>query len=787
MKRIASTGWLPLILATRTLTSLAAPADQEPWPNVTQAEVQQLLEKSGSDWQRKISGRRPRLYLDADQWEAFQKTINSSAEETERWRTYFFKIADQVAQEPVIGYSPPESKVSPKNSLSEAHQELWQRGVAGDIITLALAARLSDHPAYAKKLHNQVMEACGYPSWGIVFPNQDLACAHMVRAISIAYDWCGDLFSAEEKDVIRRTIGDRAGALLEGLYGKRWWSNRYTENHNHIDASSLGIAGVSFFDELPQAPEWLAAAECNFDRVFHYVNADGSSPEGVPYWSYGMSAILQYIEASRPYTGSDRLYQAAYLRNAVSYRLAVTNPGLRGLPPWGDADNNDFSGPQHILYRFARQYSDSSAQYMADNLPIAPNGGGEIAAFTLLWHDPKIPAVAPESLDFHLSDLDMMTTRSSWGKDGYILALKSGFTNRNHSHLDAGALVFGWGDDWLLKTPGYGRGHTQPGFWQNNLKEGGGRWKFFSNSTESESTLLINNKNQRAFSDSRALIDHYLSSPGQCWTSVDLSGAYDDIQQLKRNVFHRRGDYMLIWDEIRAQEPVSAEWLAQVPPSAEANGATIIIRSKDRGLRITNLGAGTPFEKRRPSSPYVDIPETQQQTYSSRIETKDNHFAVLLEPVSVTGGPPLDASLSTLPGIGRIILRSEEWTDTLCFSQTGDAVEMAVGNEKDSPAATVEARYALWRLRGSTWDTLLSIGSRHWNLSFLKMNSHSSFDAALEQGPNETWILQLSTPFEGTLTLPHSHALYDGSGHRITFAKDPVKLDPGTYLLKQSD
>ena len=171
------------------------------------------------------------------------------------------------------------------------------------------------------------------------------------------------------------------------------------------------------------------------------------------------------------------------------------------------------------------------------------------------------PGNPPRELDARLVANDMVTTRSGWGAEDYLLSIKAGHTNRNHSHLDAGALALAFGDEWVLVAPGYGKGGGEGAFWDRS--KSGRRWNFFSNASESHATLLINGKNQRADENARATVTEFFSTPEWNVTTVDLTEAYRDVSQVERQVVHRRGEYILVFDSVTAPQPVSVEWLAQ--------------------------------------------------------------------------------------------------------------------------------------------------------------------------------------------------------------------------------
>ena len=636
-------GSLGLVLLLCLVTAVPrAAADVVHRGPPARADVLDIVARDLSAWRAKLPPARPRLYFDAESWRSLRQRYDTS---TGLERHYFDAVlsgAATVAASPVPHYSSPD-EVSRETGLSpfEAEQELWMRSVGNNMVTLSLALRLRDDPAVRRALHDTVVDACAYPQWGMSFnaPSCDLAAGHIGRGIAVAYDWHYDLWTEAERQTIKDTIRTRMNAMNAAGYGSIFWAGKYAENHNNVDMAAVGLCGLAFFDEIPEAPEWTAHAFANFERVAAECNADGSSEEGVPYWSYGMSFTLQYLEGVRHLLDTRKLYNAPYFRNSIATRLHASTPDLAGTAPWGDAVPRDYYGPHQMLYRLADEYHDGAGQYLANHLPFTPgNGDGdEDVVWTALWYNPALDEKTPAELD-HLAEVaGTVSSRGSWAKDDYQLCVKAGFTNRNHSHLDAGALAFAFGHEWLLTTPGYGRGKGDPQFWETR----GGRWNYFSNATESHCTLLIDGKNQKFDPDARGRIESFDADGDFVKIGCDLTGAYDAVTRVRRDVIHRRGEYVLVVDEIEAPAAVTAEWLAQVPPAAKADGGRLAVVGKTGRLDVEAiLPADATFAVRNPTSKHVDVSPERLKTYATRQTGKTLRFATLLVPSRNAESPP---------------------------------------------------------------------------------------------------------------------------------------------------
>ncbi len=639
------------------------------------------VSKEQEAWKRQLPASRPRLFFRAGEVEALRERFRRADGRERQLFDDLLATARKIAAEPPPVYRPPEELVRPPNfTLYAAQEENWMRPIGDNMVALSLAALLVDEPALKEKLRELVLTACAFPQWGLRPKNGDLAAGHVSRGVSIAYDWHPALWSETEKKTIRDTIRERVITLNSKLYIPEGWGGHYQLNHNHVGANGIGLTAVAFFGEIPEAAEWMAAALTNFEKVAKYSNADGSSPEGVPYWSYAASYILQFIEGADPVLGTRRLYDAPFFRNMAAYRLHSSTSGFAGTLTYGDSVPRDYYGPQHFLHRVASHFRDSGAQYLAAALPFKIQGGNDGVAFAALWYDASVPATPPATLDHHQTVADIVTFRSGWTDTDYLVALKSGFTNRNHSHLDAGAITWAFGSEWLINTPGYGSGFGNPAFWQRR----GPRWTYFSNATESHATLLIDGENQLFTEEARGTVDAFLSGSRWTWTSVDLREAYRNVKSARRSLLHRRGDYVLVWDQVETPKTAQVEWLAQTPPAGRIDDGRVFIDGKAGSLEIRPLlPADAAFAPRKPTSATIDVGENRIRSSALSQQTQSAEYLVALIP-SFSGSSATVASLelAEVKG-GRLAdIRGSGWRDLVFVPSIGqrEPAEASLGS-----------------------------------------------------------------------------------------------------------
>lgn len=746
---------------------------------ITPQEVAVFRSEHEAGWKAKIGNGGTRLFFRESDWPAVLEKVRSIDGPCKQWRILATQTADSLIKQPIPAYLPPESFIGPETSVTQAEEELWQRPVGANIMFLSFMAKLDGNPKYTEYLHDLVLAALRFDTWGHgKWKDNDLAAANIVRGVAVAFDWQRDIFTENEQVFIKNTMARRVPALINGLYGKIFWGNQYRSNHNQICCAAMGLAGLAFLEEIPAAGDWLSAALLDYPRIASSMNADGSSEEGVGYWSYGMNSILLFIEGTRTITDSSLLYKAPFLKNAARYRLACSTPGFNGTLMWGDSTGNDFYGPQQILYRLASEYRDESAQYLSDHLPFIPRGSvgsSDVLITTLLWYNSAIKGSAPAQMDSLIGDWGVIISRSGWKNTDYLFSLKAGINNANHSHLDAGAIAFNFGGTWLLTSPGYGD-HGGPGFWDREGK----RWTYFTNATESHCTLLVNGTNQRFAADAGGVVKSMISTPDAMMAEVDLTQAYDGVKSVIRRVYHRRGEYILVLDDCEAPDAVKVEWLAQVPPLAVVKEGVIDVKSgSGESLRIEMLGAPASFKERSPNSPWFNLSPGKLKTLAASAEGKQVRFISLLQPF-FAGKPHQTWHATVEKSAEKIIIRM------LCGSDT-DIIEYIpgpknIGNLGNSQTGGIgnfiSVRNGDNRLTSIIMTSAVEMHCPRLSFHFLK-----PVNASVTSGEDGTCNIDLDNDIEGTIQTDSEYMLqgedaqYIPNGKKVYFLK-------GRYFLR---
>ncbi len=799
---------LLILIATLGILSLSLPSANASINPLTTQEVQNVVTNDVPGWKSNLPSQRPRLLLTKQEYNALPaRYANATGRELELFealiaqadfimtKDFEWYYADRTVAEQMERYSITEFA---------AREELWIRQVGDDLITLTVAAQITNDASYKNRIKAIIAEAVDYDSWGEPHPYVNLAAGHLSLGMSLAYDWHYDFFTEPEKGDIRDAITVRVGQIYSAFFASNSWVVNIESNHNHVAAAGAGYAGLAFMEEISAADYWSAAAYLNFERVVDLNNADGSMTEGVSYWSYGVSRIFQYIDGISHVIPTNSFYNSDFYKNGGHFRLHSATSGYGAALSFGHAVEKDYVGPHHILYRLASEHNNTVAQYLADNLPFEPQGNGPAKAFAVLWYTSSIEATPPSTLDNHLPVADIVTMRSGWSDNDYLLAIKSGFTNRSHSHLDAGAITWAVGSEWMIDTPGYGDMTGQSSFWKRypgTSEEGA--WDYFSNATESHSTLLVNGKNQLHTETSRSTVVDFLSTPTMGLANIDMLEAYEDVSQIKRAILHRRGDYALVWDTVQAPSTATVEWLLKMPEAGYTVGHKAYISGASRGLEVRCLyPTDANFYDRQHDSLYMDLNDPgRRQVAAIEQEGTEVNFLVALLP-NTYGQPDSVHAITTnsSQGVQRANISGNHWEDRVLLAESTSttpvrgvlrlntftpiaSAENLLSQDISNSAIGFSAQAANVRFINGRPDTALFCDATEINMPGWKFALASPTSLSLRNINSSSCIVTVAEP--GAIVIQTT------PGYAFTsLADDAVvsgELAPGDYLLSVPD
>ncbi|UCF38168.1 MAG: heparinase II/III family protein [Acidobacteriota bacterium] len=504
---------------------------------------------------------RPRLFFRHDGLERLRMQITS----THRAKWEKLKSAADAA----LGQVPPAFRKPRVGGDSTRpgtlnDEMLWQRQYGYKLPGMALVALLDGSPRYFELTRRWALQPATYPLWGAgLYENTGLAAKHQLFGISIAYDWLYDRWSTEDRIALRETLR-RHGRILyeaaEGINDRGWWKDTWRQNHAWNGYQALAVTAIALMGEEPDAETWLKKALWGGRHIVQELEDEGAYEEGLPYWGYGMEALVRFLEAVTPYSEED-FYSYDYFSNTYLFRLHLAGPDVGQIANFGDGRTTDWHAMETTMYRLAAQYRNPVTQWLADSMPDRTDL--DASCWGLLWYDAeiqgKLPQDTPRSHVFR--ETGFAGARTDWTTEAMTLHLRSGVADVSHSHLDVNNFLLNVAGEWLLKDYGYGR--VGPGYFNKQMI-------YFNTGTPGHNCLVIDGKDQRKDHDSVGKITDAVDTGEMVWWRSDATACYEGSESVVRDlVMLRPGADDLEWgavvirDQARTTSPASFDFLLQ--------------------------------------------------------------------------------------------------------------------------------------------------------------------------------------------------------------------------------
>ncbi len=520
------------------------------------------FQNSAEDVNAKIAASgRPRLFFRKDRLDRLRDLIRTS--HSGKWMKLKAAVDAALKDEPPE-YRPPRMGGDSTRPGTLNDEMLWQRTYGYRLPGMVLVALLDEDPRYFELVRKWALKPGTYPTWGAgIYENTGLAAKHQLFGISIAYDWLYARWPDADRALLQKTLRERGRILYEaaeGINDRGWWKEAWRQNHAWNGYQALAVTAIALAGEEPAAGNWLAKALWGGGHIVAELPDEGAYEEGIPYWGYGMEALMRFIEAIRPYSGED-FYSHAYFRNTHLFRLYMAGPAMPEIANFGDGRTTDWHAIRTIMYRLASEYRNGLTQWLAESLPDRPDI--DAACWELLWYDPEVMARIPE--DQPLSHVFRHTgfagARTSWRPDALTLHLRSGKADVSHSHLDVNNFLLNAGGRWLLRDYGYGK--VGPGYFNKSTI-------YLSTGTWGHNCLVIDGKHQRRDDDSAGIITDAVDEGGLLWWRSDATRCYEGAESAVRELILVRptseaGKWgaVVVRDLARTSEPASYDFMLQ--------------------------------------------------------------------------------------------------------------------------------------------------------------------------------------------------------------------------------
>lgn len=367
-----------------------------------------------------------------------------------------------------------------------------QNNVAFAIAEAALAYAVDRRPEYLSAAKSWTLAAIDYEPWGYTYnkPNTDLAAGHLLYAIGWAYDLLYDELTPAERARIRGSLERHANLVYEAFAPAEGRAHAFTQNHDFIPTSGLGVAALALMGESRDAERWAALARAHHHRTGQLLSPDGYFYEGMEYWIFSMPWLVHFLDAWEHSTG-ESLWERDAFRNWKTYLAHTLLPDGQTVVDFGDiwegaltrskrGDDYQRAYPGgtlqsnfNVMYRVAARLKDPQAQAVAERYARFRHSNLE-EFWTLLWRDPTLKEAAIEEIPLahHFRDSGVVFARTSWEAEATVVAFKAGppeghrvasllpmipewRLDSGHAHPDAGSFVIWAHGRYLTGDTGY--------------------------------------------------------------------------------------------------------------------------------------------------------------------------------------------------------------------------------------------------------------------------------------------------------------------------------------------
>lgn len=570
----------------------------------------------------------PRLLATAKDFDTLKQIIARNAE-VKKWHDKVRADAVGILRTEPSKYEIPDGKRLLATS----------RRVLGRVRTLALIYRLDGGKEFADRAWRELKTAADFKDWN---PRTFLDTAEMTHAFAIGYDWLYDVWTPEQREILRNAIVEKGFKPALPFYREKRSFVALEHNWNQVCNGGIGMGALALADVEPaMCGMILHGAIESLPRAMRHFGPDGAWAEGPGYWDYATSYNCVFLAALDSALGTDFcLSKIPGFSKTGAFPVYFTSPTGR-LFNYADTPSAKFGGASQLFWFASKFKQPAFAAYDLKFADASPQ------ALDLIWGAAwaeKKPKMAAYPTARYFRNSEVVTMRSAWNDpNATFVGFKAGDNKVNHVHLDLGSFVLdALGHRWAVD---FG-----PDDYNLHNYFGKGRWDFYRLRAEGHNTLVIN-PGAQPDQDPRAAarITRFESKADTAFAITDLSHAYAaQAGKVVRGIKLLDRKQVLIEDEVNAPKPSEIWWFMHTPAKIQTgtDGDAMLSIGGERlwvkilspaNVRFTTKPAG-PL----PTSPRLDGQRVnKEQTLAIHLEkVTQARVTVLLVPLRAGKNPP---------------------------------------------------------------------------------------------------------------------------------------------------
>jgi hypothetical protein len=647
-------------------------------PELPLPDVKQLRDK--------LAKVRPRLFLGGSRLADIREQARKGT--VSQW-DFFLTAANDALKEDLY----PEPKGYPNGEfIVEDWRRIYRPGKMGSahLARLALAYKITGEGKYLEGARRWMMNLASWDPTGIVSHDvaqldgsqgNDEASMPVLERMALAWDWIGNDLTPKERARILAVMPERGNQVLRLLKKQDFLSHPFS-NHEGRVLAFLGLAGLSFLGDLPEAEEWLDyVLRCYLTSFPAWGGDAGGWAQGIGYWAAYVNWLSSFAEALRGATEVDILRRPFYHNNG--YFPVYFHPPYAPMGAFGDAGDGAPSLHEKLLIDyFAEVFQDPVLKWHASSIksevPKVTYAREErmwnewfLEDLVSLWRagtervKPQVPRGEPDSR--HAADIGWVAMHTALGdaeKDVWVLFKSSRFGSFSHSHGDQNSFqLHAWGEALAIDSgyyPSYGSPHHV----------------LWSRQTRAHNDLLVDGRGQPPFDwNASGTIDFYDRQGAVTLVRGQAAAAYnrpqdpDSIELWKKHLpepipsmeprvdsfdrtlaFLASGDQplLVVYDQIKTAGPASFDWLLHSLQEMKVDPATgSILITKGKAHLAVKLISMTPLDFSqfggfpvKPEERAAGAPDQWHLTARTKTKTPEAKFLAILAPYREGQKPP---------------------------------------------------------------------------------------------------------------------------------------------------
>jgi len=528
------------------------------------------------------------------------------------------KKADKALAKPVPLEEPPRYPKDIKKGSDEWRKIWWgnrtyvQKALGG-AAELAFTWQLGGDVTYGQEARRILMACAGWdPKGSTGYRYNDEAGMPFNYYFSRTYTFVNALLSEEEKKQCIAVMKIRGDEMYKHLHPRHLW-NPYS-SHSNRAWHFLGEMGIAFYDEIPEAAEWVWFAANVFANVYPVWNDDdGGWHEGLSYWSSYVGRFTWWADIMQSALGINA-FDKPYFSKVGYYPIYVAPPGtLSG--GFGDCTTGFRSSScAGLVAVLAAQAGNPYWQWYAEAHKQSGFGNDYVGFMrsSLSKVEAQSPAELPSSRVFNgIGQAFMNTDLTDASKNIQVHFKSSPFGTQSHGYNAQNSFLLYVGGERLFlrsgKRDSYGSDHHKNWMWH----------------TKSDNCITIDGESQgRRRADAIGEITRFETAPEFDYVVGEAAGAYGGkMKRFTRRILFIKPDAVVIWDSLEAPEASAFEWRLHTANEMTINGP--------KDIHAVNSKGGCKVEFLYPDNLQISQTDQFDPPPRERIKLVEHHLTAV--------------------------------------------------------------------------------------------------------------------------------------------------------------